>query len=183
MQSGQDDVSARGREKDPQAKAGPGGGDGSAEAPAPAPAFDCEIERLRLRVAGLERERDTLLAEAREIEAIVRRNDMLRAQWVGLEAELDRLRAHTILVRRERERQRGETAVLQTQLEAIRTLTEEQVRRFAVREQECERSGVESAGDAVDGATDRKELLAALQEIPATLMRSVELALEITRRW
>jgi K+-sensing histidine kinase KdpD len=46
-----------------------------------------EVERLRVLVAALESEKATLAAQAREIETIVRANDVLRAQIEGIKAE------------------------------------------------------------------------------------------------
>jgi K+-sensing histidine kinase KdpD len=46
-----------------------------------------EVERLRVLVAALESEKQTLAAQAREIESVVRANDVLRAQIEGIKAE------------------------------------------------------------------------------------------------
>ena len=46
-----------------------------------------EVERLRVRVAALESEKATLAAPGREIEAMMRVNDALRARIEGIKAE------------------------------------------------------------------------------------------------
>jgi putative methionine-R-sulfoxide reductase with GAF domain len=137
-----------------------------------------EVERLKVLLASLESEKETLLGQSRDIEEIVRTNDILRAQAVGLESELARLRAQTNLMRTESDRHRQEEASLQAQIERVRKETEEYTARYAaVEQQNSNLANLYVASYRLHGTLDRQEVVAAVQEIIANLIGSEEAAL------
>ena len=102
-----------------------------------------EVERLRVLVAALESEKETLAAQAREVETIVRANDVLRAQIEGIKAE-----------------------------------TKAYSSRYAeVEQQNSNLANLYVASYRLHGTLDRKEVIAAIQEIIANLVGSEEAAL------
>lgn len=137
-----------------------------------------EVERLKVLLAALESEKETLLGQSRDIEDIVRTNDLLRAQAVGLESELARLRAQAGLMRAENDRHRQEEAALQAQVERVRKETEEYTARYsAVELQNSNLANLYVASYRLHGTLDRQEVVAAVQEIIANLIGSEEAAL------
>ena len=137
-----------------------------------------EVERLRVRVAALESEKESLAAQARDVEAVVRTNDALRAQTAGLESEVERLRSQALALRSESERQRKEEAALQAQIEGIKAETKAYSSRYAeVEQQNSNLANLYVASYRLHGTLDREEVIAAIQEIIANLVGSEEAAL------
>ena len=137
-----------------------------------------EVEALKVLLATLQSEKDALLVQAHDIETIVRSNDTLRAQSAGLEAEVERLRGQAALMRGESERQKREAAALQAQIQGIRAQTEETTSRYAaVEQQNSNLANLYVASYRLHGTLDRKEVVAAVQEIIANLIGSEEAAL------
>ncbi len=137
-----------------------------------------EVERLRVKVAALEAEKEAMASRARDVEAIVKAHDALRSQTVGLEAEVNRLRTQALSLREEGERYRKEEAELQAQLEGIKAETQQYSQRYSeVEQQNSNLANLYVASYRLHGTLDRKEVIAAIQEIIANLIGSEEAVL------
>jgi len=130
-----------------------------------------EVERLRVRVAALESEKESLANQARDVETVVRANDVLRAQTVGLESEVDRLRTQAAALRKEE-------VALQAEIEGIKAETRAYSSRYAeVEQQNSNLANLYVASYRLHGTLDREQVIAAIQEIIANLVGSEEAAL------
>ena len=137
-----------------------------------------EVERLRVLVAAFESEKEALATKVRDVEAVVRTNDALRAQTAGLESEVERLRSQALALRSESERQRKEEVALQAQIEGIKAETRAYSSRYAeVEQQNSNLANLYVASYRLHGTLDRGEVIAAIQEIIANLVGSEEAAL------
>jgi putative methionine-R-sulfoxide reductase with GAF domain len=96
----------------------------------------------------------------------------------GLMGEVERLKVLVAALEEERERHRREEAALQAQIEGIRHETEAYTSRYAaVEQQNSNLANLYVASYRLHGTLDRKEVVAAVQEIIANLVGSEEAAL------
>jgi GAF domain len=136
-----------------------------------------ENERLRVLIAALESDRSRLEERMKSTEDVVRELDLLRGMVASLEREKLRLHDQLLSVRNELDGYQREHTKLQRQLADI----EKESRRFSEQfvEVEAQNSNLANlyvASYRLHGTLERKEVLAAVQEIVANLIGSEEMA-------
>jgi hypothetical protein len=134
-----------------------------------------ELERHKRLVAGLQAEKLSLEEKAHSLAQLGLANTALRALADSLQGEIRRLQEEATSLRAAAEVHKREHDTLEAQLERVRVETERESLRYAeVEQQNSNLANLYVASYRLHGTLDRKEVLAAIQEIIANLIGSEE---------
>jgi hypothetical protein len=137
-----------------------------------------ELEKHKRLVAGLEAEKRSLEDRAEAAADLGLANAALRALADSLQGDIRRLQEEVTSLRAVAELHQREHHQLESQLERVRKETERDSARYAeIEQQNSNLANLYVASYRLHGTLDRKEVLAAIQEIIANLIGSEDAAI------
>ena len=137
-----------------------------------------ELERHKRLVAGLQAEKLSLEERAGAVADLGLANAALRALADSLQGDIRRLQDEVTSLRSVAERHQREHHHLEAQLERVRKETERDSARYAeIDQQNSNLANLYVASYRLHGTLDRREVLAAIQEIIANLIGSEDAAI------